>query len=219
MAGARGRSAKRIPAAEENRLLIQWIIGDLRDDIRFSLANILHSAQVKQMFNRVILDVSPRLGTASIAALSASTHVLIPTVLDGLSGEAVGGFINQIEIHRKMLWPRLRVIGVAPQLVSANLASVKEREPDIARDELLMRLTNAERAGHAEIEASIKRVRTDLKLSGLSPAILPPETFIARAAPIAQSAGQSIAFLDISNELKQMYRNLGLEVATRMMTA
>jgi hypothetical protein len=137
-------------------------------------------------------------------------------VLDALSGEAVGSFIREIEQHRARLWPNLRVLGVAPQLVGANIAKWRENNPDADTEDALMRLTNAEREGHAEITRAIDRVQRDLGLVARPARLLPPESFIAKAAPIAQSAGHSIAFLNIERDLKQMFRNLGTEVATRM---
>lgn len=203
-------------SATENRLLVHWLTGKEKQDIRFALARILHVPEVRTSFDRIIIDASPRLNAGTISALAASTHVLIPTVLDALSGEAVGSFIREIEQHRATLWPNLRVLGVAPQLVSTNIAKWRENNPDADVEDALMRLTNAEREGHAEITRAIDRVQRDLGLMARPARLLPPESFIAKAAPIAQSAGHSIAFLNIERDLKQMFRNLGTEVATRM---
>jgi hypothetical protein len=51
------------------------------------------------------------LTTACVQALCASTHILIPTVLDPTSAKAVGYFGTQLKRH-ETLWPHLRVVGL-----------------------------------------------------------------------------------------------------------
>ncbi len=203
-------------AETETKTMVHWLSKKSSGDCRYSLAELLHHPSIADQFDRIILDAPPRFGAATIQALCAATHVLAPTILDRLSGEAVGAFLDQLERHRATLWPYLKIIGVSPQLVSANMAAVKERDPDLGPEEMANSLLVPERSGLAEIRKAIERVQLKHGLERPPASILPFETFIAKRAPIASSAGQSVAFLDISSDLKAMFRNLGEDVANRM---
>lgn len=204
-------------AAVENAVMINWLSAKSRGDARYRLAEILHSEEVRSSFDRVIIDAPPRLTTSTIQALCASTHVLVPTVLDGLSGEAVGTFVREILEQRAQLWPNLRFAGISGQLVSANLSTWRDDNPESDNtDDILMKLTTAEREGLASIKTTLDKLRQEFGQAMPPVRILPPETFIAKRAPIAESAGTSVAFLAVSDDLKAMFRKLGLEVATRM---
>ncbi|MGO9173940.1 MAG: ParA family protein [Rhodomicrobium sp.] len=98
-------------ASHETRLQVEWLIGDRKEDIRYSLFEVLSQRQVRDQFKYIIIDAPPRLTTASIQALCSSTHLLIPTILDDLSGETVESFLNQIEIH-KQICPHLKLLGI-----------------------------------------------------------------------------------------------------------
>jgi cellulose biosynthesis protein BcsQ len=80
----------------ENRVMVEWLIAKRREDIRYSLAKTLLDEAVQERFDVILVDAPPRLTTACIQALCAATHVLVPTVLDGLSAEATGGFVDQL---------------------------------------------------------------------------------------------------------------------------
>lgn len=207
-------------ADAENRLMVHWLTGKIKKDIRYSLANYLHSQVAANTFDRVIIDAPPRMTVATVQALCASTHVLIPTVLDELSAEATGTFLETIETLRTDLWPHLRVIGVSGQMVTPNIAMWKQKPENEEASSLDAedQLAISERSGMNRVKEEIRRVTFDLDRDKDDPVtrIMPPETHIAKRAPIASSAGNSVAFLDINNDLRAMYRNLGEEVRTRM---
>lgn len=96
-------------ARTENRVMIEWLLEQQSGDVRYWLAETLCSTPF-QSYNRVIIDAPPRLLTGCVQALCASHLVLIPTVLDGLSVEAVDTFLTQINEH-KQIWPLLKVGG------------------------------------------------------------------------------------------------------------
>ena len=98
-------------ARTENRVMIEWIIGDAVRDVRYRLAELLHHDEVRNAFDIVLIDAPPRLTTACIQALCASTHVLIPTGADDLAADAVGYFGNQLKAHED-LWPHLKIAGI-----------------------------------------------------------------------------------------------------------
>ncbi|MEO0983508.1 MAG: ParA family protein, partial [Pseudomonadota bacterium] len=116
-------------AREENRVMIQWLTGKIKEDVRYTIARTLHSEAAASAYDRVIIDAAPRLTTSTVQALAASTHVVIPTVLDGLSGNAVATFVDQIETHRKV-WPHLKVLGVAPQMTHFDVGERIESNPN-----------------------------------------------------------------------------------------
>ena len=140
-------------AIAENRLLVEWIIrADAKNsnvsrvgnrDIRYFLAELLHSENAPNDFDKIIIDAPPRLTAAAVQSFCAASHLLVPTVLDGLSGEAVGTFIQQIEDHRKgNIWPHLKIIGVIPYAPS-SATKYREEARRAIKDALLETKTEA----------------------------------------------------------------------------
>jgi cellulose biosynthesis protein BcsQ len=105
----------------EEQLMMQWIIGETDDDIRFRMRNLLHSDLIQQRYDYIILDCPPRNTTASINALSASDYLMIPVLLDYTSTEAVPRLLStvrRIKDNREVpLCPELEVLGVVANRV------------------------------------------------------------------------------------------------------
>lgn len=119
-------------AREENRLMLGWLIGDIEDP-RFTLARALASPEIVQHFGLVIIDCAPRLTTGTIQALAAGSHLLIPTILDGPSSEAVASFVEQVETFRSAgLCSRIQYLGVLQtiQMPRANYAAERRALED-----------------------------------------------------------------------------------------
>jgi cellulose biosynthesis protein BcsQ len=95
----------------EFRLMLKWLLRETEDDIRFRLAKLILSEEVQKAFNLVLIDAPPRLSTGAINALCASHAILVPTVLDGLSADAVGNFLQRADKFRE-LNPALEFAGV-----------------------------------------------------------------------------------------------------------
>jgi cellulose biosynthesis protein BcsQ len=105
----------------ENRLQLEWLINDTTPDMPYFLAKLLLDEGVQKKYDRVFIDAPPRLSTACVQALCASTHVLIPTVMDTLSAEAVVTFAKELEVQKKEgLTPYLRYMGVVGSMLPAN---------------------------------------------------------------------------------------------------
>lgn len=127
LSAADQRALKIVPsfydlAQAENRLMIEWLIGDIKDDIRFSLARVLHNPAIRQAFSLIIIDCAPRFTTSTIQALAAGTHLLIPTIMDDPSNEAVVSFVRQVEtFKRAKICPYIEYIGVAVSLRRPNV--------------------------------------------------------------------------------------------------
>lgn len=105
----------------ETHEMVDWIIatrsGQSHDDVRFRLARLLQSDAVQSQFDYVLIDAPPRFSTGAINALCASTHLLVPTVLDQMSAEAVVYFSRDVTAMKKELFPDIKLVGVIPTLV------------------------------------------------------------------------------------------------------
>jgi chromosome partitioning protein len=95
--------------------MVKWLTRDV-EEVRFNLSRLLISAQFQDNYDLAIIDAPPRFTTSSVNALCASTHLLVPTVMDTLSAEAIVFFARDIEKMRERLWPNLNVLGVIPTL-------------------------------------------------------------------------------------------------------
>ena len=109
-------------ANEEHRLLLSWLMANSGADVRYVLASLLLSETVQQTYDMVIIDTAPRVTTAFVNALCASTHVVVPTQLNRLSVEAVESFLITLDTFRPHLLPGLRgqrVVGVQKRTISS----------------------------------------------------------------------------------------------------
>jgi cellulose biosynthesis protein BcsQ len=121
-------------AQADNRLLVEWLLNKRGADprpmsrkiadlilgrnyqpceMRYNLAKLLHSDAVRENFDLIIIDCPPRLTAGAIQAFCASSHLLIPTLLDRPSGESVVSFCEQIEAMKASeLCPHLSYVGI-----------------------------------------------------------------------------------------------------------
>lgn len=109
----------------ENSLMVDWLLGDSGDDLRYRLANVLLREEVTNLYDVVIIDTPPRLTTGTVNALCASSHFLVPTILDFLSAKQVISLLSMIKQNIRPLNPALELLGVvavltqlAPRLVA-----------------------------------------------------------------------------------------------------
>lgn len=121
-------------AQAESRMMVDWLIGDRKNDVRFALRNLLWSDAVACSFSAVIIDCPPRFTTAAIQAFAAATHMLIPTKLDRASREAVISFSRQVELLRQaqVCWEGLKYVGVVATMVDprANVDTLRTQLSD-----------------------------------------------------------------------------------------
>lgn len=89
---------------------------------------------VSSRYDWVFLDSPPSLGVLTVNALTAAREVLIPLQCETLSHRGVGQLLDTIHDVRRLLNPRLRILGVLPTLFDgrtnhskAVLADIKER--------------------------------------------------------------------------------------------
>jgi cellulose biosynthesis protein BcsQ len=118
----------------EMRLLLEWLIGDRPGDIRYNLARVLHSPEIQQNFDRVIIDAPPRMTPGLVNALCASTHLVVPFVLDVLSAERVGLFLQTIKKMRGELFPHLELAAVVGTLKGDGTERLRDTEEKALRE-------------------------------------------------------------------------------------
>jgi chromosome partitioning protein len=155
--------------------------------------------EVQRRYDRIVIDAPPRLTTAHVQALTAATHVLIPTVLDQLSGEAVGSFVEQLIVHSQ-LWPCLKVIGV--------VGSMTEYGQD-------KRLLDYENDGLVAIRQALEQKKDAHGLKGPATTVLPRHCYIPDIRELGRAAGSRIGYLSPKSEadhIRKMFDQLGATI-------
>lgn len=97
----------------ETIMLLKWFRGD-KKEIRYNLHKYLTSDEFQSSFDIAIVDAPPRPGTSVMNALCASTHLLIPTILDHFSVEATMNTAHVFGEMKEDLNPRLKLLGIVP---------------------------------------------------------------------------------------------------------
>ncbi len=145
----------------ENQTMLRWLIGDIGDDIRYRLAKLILTPEVQAAYDVVLIDAPPRTSLGTINALCASHALLIPTVLDSLSVDAVGRFLRRVSELRSLA-PGLVTVSVVPSLTQGTKLRPDEED---ARSEVSLALTNW--SGTAGItKAFIRHFPTLSKIAG-----------------------------------------------------
>jgi cellulose biosynthesis protein BcsQ/cell division protein FtsB len=96
----------------ENQLMTRWHSGLLPQDVRFRLRTALHSPQLRESYDVVLIDCPPRLTTGCVNALAASDYVLIPVLLEDTSAEAVPRILGWLKRFQTNSCVDLNVLGV-----------------------------------------------------------------------------------------------------------
>ena len=168
----------------ENRMMIEWLLGDLDFDVRTQLAEKFNQTP----YDRIIIDAPPRLTTSCVQGIFAATHIIIPTILDRLSTEAVGRFIEQIyDLQRNNLCPFLQKISVVGTMVRFN--------------------QNLYKSEYAKLQLILKQYAGFVDL-------VPFELSVPETADLGRAAGHEIVYLNKSKaqnvkEIRQMFDKLG----------
>ena len=96
----------------EDRLMVEWLLQEGGDDLRYRLASVLLQDGIQDKFDVILIDCPPRLTTGTINALCASTHLLVPTMFNPISAEPVANFIRNSKALMDQLNPKLEFLGV-----------------------------------------------------------------------------------------------------------
>ncbi|MFT3731466.1 MAG: ParA family protein [Hyphomicrobium sp.] len=179
-------------AQADNRLLVEWLLNkknkdhrDLRrkfadllmgrsyqpSEMRYNLAKLLHSEAVRENFDLVIIDCPPRLTAGTIQALCASSHVLIPTLLDHPSGESVVSFCDQIE--------GLKASGICPYLSYVGIVASRHA----AQQNAWLGVRN--------------EIQDQINLRNLKCGFLPSQTFIPQTVAMVRNSEEGIAYFSL----------------------
>jgi chromosome partitioning protein len=179
-------------AAMENRLMIEYLLGDDKtyDDGRYRLANLLLGDEVGDAFDVALIDAPPRLTAATINGLCASTHLLVPTVYDKMSAEAVGTFLHGVRTLKSTLNHQIDLLGLVGTLTHRqdSLVPREQNARNMARDQVAQ-------AWGANFHVF--------------------ERHIPRKNAIAEAAGGDIAFYR-DETVRGWFAELGGEIAGRL---
>jgi len=137
-----------------------------------------------------LIDAPPRLAAGAINAFCASTHLLVPTVYDLLSAEAIGTFLNGVQILKAKLNPGIDLLGIIGMLTTTQ-GDLSAR-PATAKSRAKQQVMQAWGANHHFFDRHIPR----------------------RAA-IAAAAGEDIAYL-CDATVKGWFDELGAEISERL---
>ncbi len=87
--------------------------------------------EVTSGYDWVFLDSPPSLGVLTVNALTAAREVIIPLQCETLSHRGVGQLLDTIHDVRRLLNPRLRILGVLPTLYDSRTNHAKAVLADI----------------------------------------------------------------------------------------
>lgn len=178
----------------ENTMLLRWF-SVMNEEIRYNLHKHLSDEIFQNNFDVTIIDAPPRPGTAVINAACASTHILIPTILDMPSSEATLNTLEVFNTYRNTLNSQLKLLGIVPSKVS--------RKSDYLA---------YEKRALEYLEQNIPQY-----WNGSSNENILRSTPILQRASIAQNAASNIAYLvDNNNDDRKMFEGLGAEIAHKL---
>jgi cellulose biosynthesis protein BcsQ len=191
LAGSSIVASKYELASMENLVMVEHLLEEDRlDDGRYRLAKLLLNDEIAGTFDVALVDAPPRLTAATINGFCAATHLLVPTVYDNMSAEAVGTFLNSVQTLRRHLNPGIELLGVVGML-TAQQTGLKTSEQ------------NARRTA----EQQVKQV--------WGPNFHFFNRHIPRKAAIANVAGEDIAYF-CDEDVKGWFDELGSDVASRL---
>lgn len=137
----------------EERLMVEWLLQRATMDVRYRLAKTLLDDHVASKYDVILIDAAPRLSTATINALTASSYVLVPAIMNPLSAEPVGNFVSETQRIMNLLNPRLSFAGIVETMAPAGTENQDTRAAAIAAlDEVLRSIPGVRR-----LAAVIKR--------------------------------------------------------------
>lgn len=150
--------------AIELRMFVRWLIESDLGDIRTFLARHLVDPALRNAYDIVLIDTPPRRDAATVNALVASTHVVVPTILDGLSIDAIGPLLQELKTWvATELNPQLKFAGIVPTMTTGPMLSSSEAA---ARNALASIAVQAIGDQSAVFQATIPHRTAFAKLAG-----------------------------------------------------
>jgi len=178
-------------ASLENRVMIEYLLEDDQDDGRYRLANLLLTDAMWEQFDVTLIDAPPRLTAGTINAFCASTHILVPTVYDMLSAEAVGTFLSGAQVLKHSLNHEIDLLGVVGMLTYQQGRLIPHEE-------------NAKRAAMGQVAQAWSANHHFF------------DRHIPRKNEIAAAAGQELAYFK-DPVVKGWFDALGAEIGERLL--
>jgi chromosome partitioning protein len=184
----------------EFRTVSDWLAGKTGDDVRFRLLRRLSAPQFVESFDLVIIDTGPRLTLGSVAALTAATHLIVPSAPDRRSIEAADRFLNRVATMREDGVTNLKCCGVVATLVSSY-------HKDTSLPFMRKRFSSAfaERPGFSWLTGALPGDRRGIVLNAEMPF----------SVPIQQQAATGIPYLEDSRT-RQIMNSIGKEIEERL---
>ncbi len=183
----------------EGRTVFNWLIGASKHDARFNTQHYLSHEVIQNNYDIVLIDAPPRFATATANALTASTHVLLPTILDNRSVTATMHSLKVIENWQRKINPQLKVLGIVPTMVSYR---------------------SRFRPSEQQALYYLQREIADYYVRNGEPWVeVLAEHRLLRRAVIANLAGQQTAYFAESEgaaDVRNMYSLLGAELIRRL---
>jgi chromosome partitioning protein len=210
-------------APVENRLMIEYLLqeDESQDDGRYRLARLLLNDEVAGTFDVALIDAPPRLTAATINGFCASTHLLIPTVYDKLSAEAIGTFLNGVQTMKAHLNSGIDLLGVVGML-TATQVSLRPREQN-ARNTAMDQVARVWGPNYHFFERHIPRREDIAKAAGEDIAYYCDETvrrwFDELGSAISQRLWHQEAALAAAHEAQRVARQLPRSVRTAIAPA
>lgn len=180
----------------ENQLLLEEMIQkDNQLDVRYRLAHALLRPEVQEKYDAIILDMPPRMSVAAVNALVTSHYLVIPTVLDRVSTEAISQFLSMMKGIKKDLSLDLEVLGI--------VANMTRQTIEIERDEQGgLEILNAT---HKEA-VELRRVFEAVEAAWPGAPILTRS--VQRRAQVSGVAGEDIAYVQDAPEDRKIVQQI-----------
>ena len=180
----------------ENRAMFKWLVQGGGADVRYATQRIFSDPEFQKRFDLVIIDAPPRLMTATVNAACASTHFIIPTILDGLSVSAALNTLGVFRQIQKTIAPQIQPAAIIPTMVAA--------QPSLNLSETI----------------ALKELKDGLAhFWPASPApVIFDDAYVCRKAAIARTAGSQIAYL-ADGEIAKMFDPIGAKLEARLFHA
>lgn len=112
----------------ENRLMTRWYSGLSGDDVRYRLRYALHSRELRNHYDVVLIDCPPRLTTGCVNALASSDYVLIPVLLEETSTEAVPRILSWLKRFQAQVCTELDLLGVVGNKANPRTKLISRQE-------------------------------------------------------------------------------------------
>lgn len=135
---------------DEMEQFAKWSAAEVEYDVRTQLREFLQASGALNKYDIVLIDCGPRFTTSTINALCASTHFIVPTILDEASSQAAVFLDKEISAHQAELFPKLKLVGVVPTFVKQDPRGALSPTFNSTELEQLDVLTAAFKRSHSE---------------------------------------------------------------------